>query len=82
MQASTTPTQAARIGTELWSVLARYRWRIMAAVVLLLVAKLATVAVPLVLKRIIDAFPPDALPLRLPVYMLARSEERRVGKEC
>jgi ATP-binding cassette subfamily B protein len=71
MQASTHTIAAARIGTELWSVIARYRWRIVAAVVLLLVAKLATVAVPLLLKRIIDAFPPDALPARLPVYLLA-----------
>jgi ATP-binding cassette subfamily B protein len=71
MQASTHTIAAARIGTELWSVIARYRWRIAAAVVLLLVAKLATVAVPLLLKRIIDAFPPDALPARLPVYLLA-----------
>jgi ATP-binding cassette subfamily B protein len=71
MQASKHTIAAARIGTELWSVIARYRWRIVAAVVLLLVAKLATVAVPLLLKRIIDAFPPDALPARLPVYLLA-----------
>jgi ATP-binding cassette subfamily B protein len=71
MQASTHTIAAARIGTELWSVIARYRWRIAAAVILLLVAKLATVAVPLLLKRIIDAFPPDALLARLPVYLLA-----------
>ncbi|MGX4644229.1 ABCB family ABC transporter ATP-binding protein/permease [Massilia sp. SYSU DXS3249] len=62
---------ATRISTELWAVLARYRWRIVSAVVLLLVAKLATVAVPLLLKRIIDAFPPDGMPARLPVYLLA-----------
>ena len=66
---------ATRISTELWVVLARYRWRIVSAVVLLLVAKLATVAVPLLLKRIIDAFPPDGstvrLPAHLPVHLLA-----------
>lgn len=64
-----------RISAELWQVLARYRWRIVAAVVLLLVAKLATVAVPLLLKRIIDAFPqgglPARLPAQLPVHLLA-----------
>lgn len=63
-----------RISAELWQVLARYRWRIVAAVVLLLVAKLATVAVPLLLKRIIDAFPqgglPAQLPAQLPVHLL------------
>lgn len=61
----------ARMGAELWQVLARYRMRIAAAVVLLLVAKLATVAVPLVLKRIIDAFPQGGLPAQLPIYLLA-----------
>jgi len=60
-----------RISAELWQVLARYRWRIAAAVVLLLVAKLATVAVPLLLKRIIDAFPQGGLPAQLPVHLLA-----------
>ncbi len=58
-----------RISAELWQVLARYRWRIAAAVVLLLVAKLATVAVPLLLKRIIDAFPQGGLPARLPAQL-------------
>ena len=60
-----------RISSELWQVLGRHRWRIAAAVVLLLVAKLATVAVPLLLKRIIDAFPQGGLPAQLPVYLLA-----------
>lgn len=59
-----------RIGAELWLVLGRYRGRIVAAVVLLLAAKLATVAVPLLLKRIIDAFSGAGLPARLPLYLL------------
>ena len=59
-----------RISAELWQVLARHRWRIAAAVVLLLVAKLATVAVPLLLKRIIDAFSQVSLPAALPLYLL------------
>ena len=59
-----------RIGAELWQVLGRYRWRIVAAVVLLLAAKLATVAVPLVLKLIIDALSGATLPSRLPLYLL------------
>lgn len=60
-----------RIGTELWTVLGRYRWRIGAAVALLLLAKLATVAVPLLLKRIIDVFQAGALPAALPAALLA-----------
>ncbi|WP_229463970.1 ABC transporter ATP-binding protein/permease [Massilia sp. 9I] len=58
------------ISAELWAVLGHHRWRIVAAVVLLLVAKLATVAVPLLLKRIIDAFSQALLPERLPLYLL------------
>lgn len=61
---------AAAISAELWQVLGRHRWRIVAAVVVLLVAKLATVAVPLVLKRIIDAFSQASLPQVLPLYLL------------
>jgi ATP-binding cassette subfamily B protein len=56
---------------ELWEVTQHYRWRIAASVTLLIVAKIATVAVPLVLKRIIDAFSQPSLPARLPVYLLA-----------
>nr|WP_308633578.1 ABC transporter ATP-binding protein/permease [Massilia sp. YIM B02443] len=58
--------------------MARHRLRIGAALVLLLAAKLATVAVPLLLKRIIDTFQggpagdfPHTLPLTLPVLLLA-----------
>ncbi len=62
------------IASELWQVLGRHRWRIGAALVLLLVAKLATVAVPLLLKRKIDTFQGGAgghPPLVLPVGLLA-----------
>ncbi|MET0981337.1 MAG: ABC transporter ATP-binding protein/permease [Telluria sp.] len=69
--ATSVTSTATRISTELWAVLARYRWRIAAAVALLLVAKLATVAVPLLLKRIIDAFAPGHMPAQLPIYLLA-----------
>jgi ATP-binding cassette subfamily B protein len=55
---------------ELWGVLKQYRWRIGISVLLLLIAKVATVAVPLVLKRIIDAFSEVSLPSRLPLYLL------------
>ena len=59
------------IALELWSVVRGYRWRIAASMLLLVIAKLANVAVPLVLKRIIDAFSLAHLPAQLPVYLLA-----------
>ncbi len=60
-----------RIAADIWQVLSLYRWRILAALLCLITAKVATVAVPLVLKRIIDAFSqPDNL-ARLPLYLLA-----------
>ncbi|MDN4051855.1 ABC transporter ATP-binding protein/permease [Massilia sp. YIM B02763] len=59
-----------RFVLELWSVMRAWRWRIAASVGLLLVAKVATVAVPLLLKRIIDAFSQPNLPARLPIYLL------------
>jgi ATP-binding cassette subfamily B protein len=59
-----------RFSTELWGVAKQYRWRIAISVLLLLIAKVATVAVPLVLKRIIDAFSEARLPATLPLYLL------------
>nr|WP_314544589.1 ABC transporter ATP-binding protein/permease [uncultured Massilia sp.] len=59
-----------RFVQELWSVMRAWRWRIAASIVLLLVAKMATVAVPLLLKRIIDAFSQAQLPTHLPAYLL------------
>jgi ATP-binding cassette subfamily B protein len=63
-------TAGRRLSAELWEVLSQYRWRIVMAVVLLVIAKLATVAVPLVLKQIIDTFSQASLPTRLPFYLL------------
>lgn len=60
-----------RIAADLWQVVAMYRWRIVAAVLCLVTAKVATVAVPLVLKRIIDAFSDPGELARLPLYLLA-----------
>jgi ATP-binding cassette subfamily B protein len=59
-----------KLSAELWEVLSQYRWRIAVAVVLLIIAKLATVAVPLVLKQIIDTFSQASMPTRLPIYLL------------
>ena len=64
------PTEPRPIAADIWHVLSRHRWRIAAAIACLITAKIAAVAVPLVLKRIIDAFQPGNL-ARLPVYLLA-----------
>jgi len=65
------PPGERRITAELWDVVSRYRWRIFAAFAFLVTAKVATVAVPLVLKRIIDAFAVPGNLARLPIYLLA-----------
>ncbi|MGN8554458.1 UNVERIFIED_CONTAM: ABC transporter ATP-binding protein/permease, partial [Microbacterium sp. SLM126] len=48
------PVSRRRIARELWSAIWRHRLRVMAAIALLLLAKAATVSVPLVLKLIVD----------------------------
>jgi ATP-binding cassette subfamily B protein len=60
-----------RFTAELWGVMRVNRWRVAASIVLLLAAKVATVCVPLLLKRIIDAFSQATLPTHLPTYLLA-----------
>jgi ATP-binding cassette subfamily B protein len=59
-----------RMRVELSGVLRQFGWRVSISLAMLLLAKVATVAVPLVLKRIIDAFSQAALPTRLPLYLL------------
>lgn len=65
------PPGERRITADLWDVVSHYRWRIIAAFAFLVTAKVATVAVPLVLKRIIDAFAVPGNLARLPIYLLA-----------
>lgn len=65
------PPGERRITDDMWDVVSRYRWRIIAAFAFLVTAKVATVAVPLVLKRIIDAFAVPGNLARLPIYLLA-----------
>ena len=60
-----------RFVAGLWAVMQAYRWRIAVSLALLLAAKVATVAVPLLLKRIIDAFSGAQSPPALPVHLLA-----------
>jgi ATP-binding cassette subfamily B protein len=62
---------AASVMQDLAKVLAPYRWRVLAAVTLLILAKIATVCVPLLLKRIIDALSQPQNVAVLPVYLLA-----------
>ncbi|MCS0612495.1 ABC transporter ATP-binding protein/permease [Massilia kyonggiensis] len=64
-------TARRRFAAELWGVMRANRWRVAVSIVLLLAAKVATVAVPLLLKRIIDAFSQTMLPALLPWYLLA-----------
>jgi len=54
------------LGRALW----RFRWRTLAALVLLLVAKLLMVGVPVVLKLIVDRFSETPDLLVLPVFLL------------
>ncbi|SHG52092.1 ATP-binding cassette, subfamily B [Massilia sp. CF038] len=59
------------MASDLWQVVALYRWRIALAMVCLVIAKVATVAVPLVLKRIIDGFSQPHALAAIPIYLLA-----------
>ncbi len=62
-----------RTGEILLALAARawlFKWRVVAALVLLVVAKLAAVSVPLVLKRIVDVLGHPAQPLLLPIALL------------
>jgi ATP-binding cassette, subfamily B, bacterial len=56
---------------DLMKVVAPYRWRVAAAVLLLVSAKVSTVLVPLLLKRIIDALSQPQTLRALPIYLLA-----------
>lgn len=58
------------MAADLWRVLTDFRWRIALALACLVTAKVATVAVPLVLKRIIDLFSQPPPLAALPLYLL------------
>jgi len=66
-----TTTPSGGVSADLWHVVSQYRWRIGVAMAFLVTAKVATVAVPLVLKRIIDAFSQPGNLAAPPVYLLA-----------
>jgi ATP-binding cassette, subfamily B, heavy metal transporter len=56
-----------RLAPYLWE----FKWRVLVALTLLVAAKLANVAVPLVLKRIVDALDPQTAILAVPLALLA-----------
>jgi ABC-type transport system involved in Fe-S cluster assembly fused permease/ATPase subunit len=73
---SAAPTQSLR-GSE-WRVLGtlvpyvlEYRWRVAAALALLIAAKLTNVAVPLVMKEVVDSLDPKLAVLAVPAALLA-----------
>jgi ATP-binding cassette subfamily B protein len=55
----------------LWQVVAGYKWRVAGALLFLILAKVATVSVPLVLKRIVDELSRPEQLASLPVLILA-----------
>jgi ATP-binding cassette subfamily B protein len=63
----------------LWQAIVQFRKRLLAALALLIMAKLATVAVPLVLKRIIDVLSRPELVTMLPVFLLLAYALLRFG---
>jgi ATP-binding cassette subfamily B protein len=56
---------------DLWRLLLEYRWRIGAAMLFLVLAKVVTVSVPLLLKRIVEELSRPELLSALPVVLLA-----------
>ncbi|RZI40270.1 ABC transporter ATP-binding protein/permease [Herbaspirillum sp. HC18] len=56
---------------DLWQVVSAFRWRIVFALVFLVIAKVAVVSVPLVLKRIVDLLSRPEQLAALPVVVLA-----------
>lgn len=60
-----------KILRTLWEVMAIYRWRIGGALLFLILAKVSSVGVPLVLKRIVDTLSRPEQLAALPVYLLA-----------
>jgi ATP-binding cassette subfamily B protein len=60
-----------KLSDELWQVVSAHRWRIAGAIAFLILAKIAAVAVPLILKNIIDQLSRQEQLTRLPIYLLA-----------
>lgn len=73
MTTTPSPPRAGLVDTfrRLWPELWRFRWRIGAALLLLVIAKLASIGVPLVLKSLVDTLDLDPRPLLVPFLLLA-----------
>lgn len=65
------PRDRTKVTAELWQLLSLFKGRIACALCFLIIAKMAAVSVPLVLKRIIDAFSHVDDLTHLPFYLLA-----------
>jgi ATP-binding cassette subfamily B protein len=65
------PPPGGKVTAELWRLLSQFKLRIACALCFLILAKIAAVAVPLLLKRIIDVFSVPGGLLQLPIYLLA-----------
>jgi ATP-binding cassette subfamily B protein len=65
------PPRPGDVGYDLWQLLIEYRWRIALSVLLLVLAKVAAVYVPLVLKRIIETLSVPRPEMAVPVFLLA-----------
>ena len=68
--ADTPPPSARRVFLSLFPYLWRYRGRVLAALVCLVVAKIANVGIPLAFKEIIDSFTAEQALLAVPVSLL------------
>src|SRR4051794_666098 len=63
-------TEGQNVFRDLWNVVKTFRGRIIAAVIFLVVAKFASVGVPLVLKRIVDVLSRPEQVAALPIVLL------------
>jgi ATP-binding cassette subfamily B protein len=61
----------ANVMRDLWRVVGTFRWRVVAALVFLILAKVAVVSVPLTLKRIVDVLSRPEQVATLPIVLLA-----------
>ncbi len=65
------PPPQVSVTAELWQLLSQFKGRIASALIFLILAKVAAVSVPLLLKRIIDVFSAAGELAQLPIYLLA-----------
>jgi ATP-binding cassette subfamily B protein len=71
MEHSLSDRNQSHILRDLWRVVSAYRWRIAGAMSFLILAKVSSVSVPLILKRIVDVLSRPEQVAALPVFLLA-----------